>query len=74
MLARAYRFYATHSLTAANMKKYLYITLRIITAFVVVLLRVILVPLRAIASGAKYVRTVDECQQHYRPPRIPLDD
>jgi len=56
------------------MKKYLYITLRIITAFVVVLLRVTLVPLRAIASGAKYVRAVDECQQHYRPPRIPLDD
>ena len=74
MLARAYRFYATHSLTEANMKKYLYITLRIITAFVVVLLRIVLVPLQAIASGAKYVRTVDECQRHYRPPRIPLDD
>lgn len=73
MLARTYRFYATHSLTEATMK-YLRVIIRIIIGIVLVLLRIVLVPLRAIASGAKYVRTVDECQQHYRPPRIPLDD
>ncbi len=54
--------------------KYLRVIIRIIIGIVLVLLRIVLVPLRAIASGAKYVRTVDECQQHYRPPRIPLDD
>jgi hypothetical protein len=54
--------------------KYLRTIFRIIIGIVVVLLRIVLVPLRAIAGGTKFVRTVDECQQHYRPPRIPLDD
>ncbi len=72
MLARAYRFYATHSLTEAAMK-YLRVIFRIIIGIVVVLVRIVLVPLRAIAGGTKYVRTVDACQQHYQPPRIPFD-